>query len=342
MVDIEAADLEKLSKALNQLNNKEFSVVEQTLLDVAARSPLKYDYEYVAEGTRYIKFWDLLEFMAYLGNRGDDLHESIVWLESIYPRACYYLGYIYVHAGNFVAAIHWLEKGKVMEPHPKILSALGAAYTRVGDHERALACYQEAINATTYISENDRALALRGMGFQLIELNRLEEAKKSFQRSLELEPDNALAKNELNYIAMLERGDDVSLIQKIVYVENQRIDVSTLWFYGLLQTQTPNGWFTLTEKLAENVGRSLEDLRNIAALIEGVKKESTREIVLATATAILVLQVKAAEYKKQWSEKVKKANKILNKDAKNARLNGKPVVERAQEIFFPKNISGLH
>lgn len=336
MDDIEKADAEKLKKALQHFDNSELSEAEQILLDVAARAPLKYDYEYVEGETRYIKFWDMVEFMSFVGNPENCNKEIISWVESVYPRACYYLGFIYVHAGNFTSAVHWLEKGKSMEPHPKILSELGAAYNGLGDYEQALVCYQEVVNSTTYVSKNVMALALRGIGCQLIELNRLDDAKKCFYLSLELDPDNAVAKNELCYIAMIESGEDVSFIPKIMFTTGKRIDVSTLWFYGLLQAQNENGWFKLTEQLAENVGRSLADLRNIAALVEGVKKESTKENILATAATIIVLQNKAAEYKEQWSEEVKKAKKILNKDAKNARLNGKPVMERAQEVFFPK------
>jgi tetratricopeptide (TPR) repeat protein len=48
------------------------------------------------------------------------------------------------------------------------------------------------------------ARALRGMGFNKIELGDLDEAKRLFNQSLEFELENAMAKSELEYIARLE------------------------------------------------------------------------------------------------------------------------------------------
>lgn len=45
------------------------------------------------------------------------------------------------------------------------------------------------------------ARALRGMGFNLIELGRLDDAERLMNQSLKLEPDSEAAKNELAYIA---------------------------------------------------------------------------------------------------------------------------------------------
>ena len=41
------------------------------------------------------------------------------------------------------------------------------------------------------------------MGFSLIELNRLNEAEQAFNQSLEIDPKNSVALNELAYIKKL-------------------------------------------------------------------------------------------------------------------------------------------
>ena len=46
-------------------------------------------------------------------------------------------------------------------------------------------------------------MSLRGLGFSLIELKQLDEAEKAFQESLQIEPENKLAQNELAYIQQL-------------------------------------------------------------------------------------------------------------------------------------------
>jgi tetratricopeptide (TPR) repeat protein len=52
----------------------------------------------------------------------------------------------------------------------------------------------------------EKARLLRGRGYALTELNRLEEAQAAYQESLKLDPDSELAKHELTYIAGLMAG----------------------------------------------------------------------------------------------------------------------------------------
>jgi tetratricopeptide (TPR) repeat protein len=54
--------------------------------------------------------------------------------------------------------------------------------------------------ATDDYKKEFEARSLRGMGFALIELGKLDEAEKMFKLSLKLQPDHAGAKNELDYI----------------------------------------------------------------------------------------------------------------------------------------------
>jgi Flp pilus assembly protein TadD len=54
--------------------------------------------------------------------------------------------------------------------------------------------------------DDQRAVMLRGRGFALIELGRLDEAEKAYRDSLNSEPNNARALNELTYIGRLRAG----------------------------------------------------------------------------------------------------------------------------------------
>ena len=111
--------------------------------------------------------------------------------------------------------------------------------------------------------------------------------------------------------------------------------VVTPWFYELLSAQTADGWFALTEELAENLGKALKFLQSSASLIEGVSKQSTKEFILATVLTVLILEIRAPEHKDQWGMAVKKAKKVLDKQANNTTLDGKPVMVKVKEIFFP-------
>jgi tetratricopeptide (TPR) repeat protein len=81
------------------------------------------------------------------------------------------------------------------------------AYTvRVnGDLSRSLDLYKRAEKAASDLSDPKskahwRAVALRGQGYALTELQRWDDAVKAYQKSIKFEPDSEIARNELQYI----------------------------------------------------------------------------------------------------------------------------------------------
>jgi len=81
----------------------------------------------------------------------------------------------------------------------------GYILNQVGKTDEALAAYQRSLSlAKRFHSQRAyQAPALRGMGFSLIEMQRLDEAENAFRESLEVEPDNKIALGELGYIRQL-------------------------------------------------------------------------------------------------------------------------------------------
>lgn len=78
----------------------------------------------------------------------------------------------------------------------------GYVLNQVGRPTDGLATYRRGLAlAEKYPSQRVfRAPALRGIGFSLIELKRLDEAEDAFQKSLKVEPGNKIALHELEYI----------------------------------------------------------------------------------------------------------------------------------------------
>ena len=81
------------------------------------------------------------------------------------------------------------------------------AYTvRVnGQLEQSLDLYKQAEKLASKFSDRQgaahwRAAALRGQGYAYTELQRWDDATKAYQRSFKYEPDNDIARNELQYI----------------------------------------------------------------------------------------------------------------------------------------------
>jgi len=202
--DIERTDAKKVDEAQTHITNRNFAQAEDILKDVCSRCPETYQYKYLSNGTLTIKFWDLQEFMQYIANNEEDRKKEILWQESAYPRACYYLAYVQVEKSDFQKAIESLERGRLMEPqNPKFLLELGVIYGRLKDHSKALDCYRSA-RIIDSITERDKAIALRGMGVQLIDLGKLEEAELVLKQSLQIEPNNSITEKELAYIAHLK------------------------------------------------------------------------------------------------------------------------------------------
>jgi tetratricopeptide (TPR) repeat protein len=123
-----------------------------------------------------------------------------------YPTAAFYLGSYFNEIGQSDAAIEVLDEGLVAAPDaPLVLTERNAAFIALRRWDDTLSGADRGL-AIANLIPRDRARLLRNRGFALTELKRLDEARKAYEDSLQLEPDNALAKNELTYIARLQGG----------------------------------------------------------------------------------------------------------------------------------------
>jgi tetratricopeptide (TPR) repeat protein len=75
-----------------------------------------------------------------------------------------------------------------------------------GRLDEGLAAYRLSLDIGTRYraSPRSRAMALRGIGWTLVELGDLAGARRAFEQSLELDPGNGIALSELAYIGKLE------------------------------------------------------------------------------------------------------------------------------------------
>ena len=104
-------------------------------------------------------------------------------------------------------ALDLLAKQQEVAPYnPSLYVERGYVLNNLGRFKEALTSYRIAIKMCELDKgfESNKPLALRGIGFALIELGKLDEAKKTFEESLKIDPGNKLALNELGYIRQLQ------------------------------------------------------------------------------------------------------------------------------------------
>jgi tetratricopeptide (TPR) repeat protein len=209
--DTETQDAFKVIATIDLINKGKLSKAEQILVKVISNAPSDYKYQYEKDGKLFVKCWTLEEFLSFyqrlrsIGNRQD-----LAWIPSAYPRAFFYMAFIKVEQGDFLAALHFLDEGIKIEPanlnfhieRANVLSLLN-------NHEAALKISQDIAQKEEDITKEARARALRGMGVEMIELGNLDGAEACLRESLKIEPENMVANDELLYIGRRRTGGPI-------------------------------------------------------------------------------------------------------------------------------------
>ena len=141
--------------------------------------------------------------------------QQVVAIANPYPKISFYLGSYYNETRRPADALRVLNAGLALprafpdgefgEMRPALLSERGATFLSMKRWDEALATYDDALTLKT-LKPKDRARMLRGRGSALTDLDRLDEAEQAYRDSLDSEPNNPLALNELRYIARLRAG----------------------------------------------------------------------------------------------------------------------------------------
>ena len=176
---------------------------------VLADMPRPYAKGEVRGGVLYYHADDLADFLGHstLGPPGGDGSiKSVVWVPQPYSHAAYLLASYYNETGQSARALEDADLGLAAAPHdPHLINEKGAALIVLRRFPEALAVYVGS-ESEPGMAKLDRARFLRGQGFCLTELHRLDEAERAYRKSLVLEPGHGGAQRELTYIAGLRAG----------------------------------------------------------------------------------------------------------------------------------------
>ena len=141
------------------------------------------------------------EYTAYVAVSGDG--EPVDWVDMACPEAYNTRAFIAVERKDAAAAFSSLDKAIRLAPYwVDPLAELGHLLNTTGNPAEGLARYQAALALVESHPRNrpTHALVLRGVGYSQVELGDLDAAEQSYRKSLEVEPGNALAQRELEYI----------------------------------------------------------------------------------------------------------------------------------------------
>lgn len=136
-------------------------------------------------------------------------NEAAEVLDTTCSDAYYLQGYAVLDFGKIEEAETYLKKAVSMAPmNAMYLSELGHIYQVRRDWNQALTYFIEAEDAAQIYTPEELKIselgrARRGVGFNLIELGKLDDAERKFREALALDGGDKVARNELEYIKQL-------------------------------------------------------------------------------------------------------------------------------------------
>jgi tetratricopeptide (TPR) repeat protein len=196
-----ASQRPRIQKAQQLLQEKQFDDAEALCDEILAF----FEKQKSDPAATYVCVANREELEHYQKNRPRD--EKVIWLDWSFGEALHIKAFIAVERKQWPAALKVLEREIRYRPYcPAGHSERGLVLNRMGKPKQALPAYETALAlAEKHASARpSRAIALRGIGFTRIELGDLAGARKAFEQSLVIEPNNRLALEELRYIRKLE------------------------------------------------------------------------------------------------------------------------------------------
>lgn len=149
------------------------------------------------------------EYERYLAERGDG--NPVEWVDHACPAAYKTAGFLVIEEqGHADAAMRHLDQAIAIAPYwSDPLVERGFLLNRLGRPQEALAAYRRAIELQREFDSamnRNKAIAWRGLGYTYVELGDFDNAQAAYEHSLELEPGNSLALQELEYIRTRRAG----------------------------------------------------------------------------------------------------------------------------------------
>jgi tetratricopeptide (TPR) repeat protein len=100
--------------------------------------------------------------------------------------------------GEYERSVDWWNHAMAADPNPRYLGALGNAYQRLGDYDKAIEAYRRSLRMESRFP--GAASVHKNLGDVLVKIGRLEEAALQFKQSIHLKPGRAEVHRSLGMI----------------------------------------------------------------------------------------------------------------------------------------------
>ena len=125
------------------------------------------------------------------------------WAEAHFLR-----GYALLELGQLAQARAAVERALELSPkNSNYMAEIGFMYGAEKDWTKSLETYEASLAAASLSPQDarsqDTCRALRGQGYALIEMRRLDDAEKKYHECLKLVADDPASQGELRYIEQL-------------------------------------------------------------------------------------------------------------------------------------------
>jgi hypothetical protein len=132
----------------------------------------------------------------------------VVARPNVYPGITFLLGSAAVERRDWDAAASVLDRGLRLQPlDPQNLNEKLVVLHALRKWDEAYRLVSAALASDDPLIDLQRPLLQRRLGYTLIELGLLDEARAAYEASLEAEPENDVARCELRLIADLQAGN---------------------------------------------------------------------------------------------------------------------------------------
>jgi tetratricopeptide (TPR) repeat protein len=188
----------QLSELVEMVNVKRFAVADQRAAELRKAYEATFDTR-----VKQYSFQSQAEFQEF----NQSSTTKFEWIDWGYKECLQMQAFIASERRDFAAAFAILKTIELVAPvSAGTATETGYVLNQLGKPDEGLSAYRRAYALSVkYPSQRPfRAVALRGIGYSLIDLKRLDEAERAFRKSLEIEPENNIALSELAYIRDLQ------------------------------------------------------------------------------------------------------------------------------------------